>query len=157
MMGCNAETVAISHADPFDLIIFPAAPGASAVIAAVPVPTTTPLSDAAPVPPEATGIAVESPEIEPPVIATLLAFWLDIVPRAPATFCTKAVVAICVVLVPANAVGAVGVPVNTGLTEEIAPENVAVDAVNAPVKAVVPVTDRLPLITWLPKEPVDVG
>ena len=67
-------------------------------------------------------------------------------PRAPATFCTKAVVAIWVVLVPARAVGAVGVPVKVGLTEDMAPENVAVDAVSAPVRAVVPVTVRLPLI-----------
>lgn len=34
------------------------------------------------------------PLIVPPVIATVLAFCEDIVPNAPATFCTKAVVAI---------------------------------------------------------------
>jgi len=36
-----------------------------------------------PVPPEATGNGLDSPVIVPPVIATLLAFWVDIVPSAP--------------------------------------------------------------------------
>ena len=68
-------------------------------------------------------------------------------------------VAIWVVFVPAAAVGAVGVPVNAGETEEIAPENVAVvpakaaESVVAPVKAVVPVTAKLPLTVKLPTEP----
>ena len=55
-----------------------------------------------------------TPEAVPPVIATLLAFWVDIVPRvldtADTAVPTKAVVAIWVVFVPAVAVGAVGVP-----------------------------------------------
>jgi hypothetical protein len=97
-----------------------------------------------------TVLAVEEPIavplILPPVMATLLAFWVDIVPKPPATFCTKAVVAIWSVLVPAAAVGAVGIPVNDGFTAEIAPANTAEEPVNAPVKLVVPVTTRLPLM-----------
>lgn len=43
------------------------------------------------------------PVMVPPVIATALAFWVDIVPkpRAVVAACTKAVVAIAVVLLPA--------------------------------------------------------
>jgi hypothetical protein len=51
-------------------------------------------------------------------MATLLAFWVDIVPKAPVAAVTaaptNAVVATCVVLVPGDAVGAIGVPVIVG-------------------------------------------
>jgi hypothetical protein len=57
------------------------------------------------------------------------------------------------VFVPTVAVGAVGVPVNAGETEDIAPENTAVEPDKAPVKAVVPVTARLPLTVKLPTDP----
>ena len=60
-------------------------------------------------PPDATGKAV-IPEIEPPVIATPLAFCVLIVPSPDETDVTNAVVASCVVLVPGAAVGA-GEPV----------------------------------------------
>jgi hypothetical protein len=74
--------------------------------------------------------------------------------------CTKAVVASWVELFPIAAVGAVGVPVNVGDTEEIAPENNAVDPDRAPVIAVAPVkvevppTVKLPFTLKLPAEPV---
>jgi hypothetical protein len=55
------------------------------------------------------------PVIVPPVIATALAFWDDIVPKELTAVVTKAVVAIWVVFVPAVAVGANGVPVKVGL------------------------------------------
>ena len=55
----------------------------------------------------------------PPVIATLFAFWVDMVPNDAVAIVTalltKDVVAICVVLVPFAAVGAKGVPDNVGL------------------------------------------
>jgi hypothetical protein len=51
----------------------------------------------------------------PPVILTLLAFWVDIVPKLSIEFLTNAVVAICVVFVPLAALGAVGVPDKAGL------------------------------------------
>ena len=60
-------------------------------------------------------LRLDRPLIVPPVIATLLAFWVDIVPKVPVAAATKAVVAICVVFVPGDAVGAKGVPVNVGL------------------------------------------
>ena len=66
---------------------------------------------------------------------------------------TNAVVAICVVLVLGAAVGAVGVPVKDGETEDIAPEKVAVVPVSAPPKVRVPVTAPLPLIVKLPAVP----
>jgi hypothetical protein len=58
---------------------------------------------------------LDNPLIVPPVIATLLAFWVDMVPKVPVAAVTKAVVAICVVFVPADAVGAIGTPVKVGL------------------------------------------
>jgi hypothetical protein len=74
---------------------------------------------------------------------------VDIVPKALVAVViapvTKAVLAAVVFDVPAVWFGTVTVPVNVGDTEEIAPENAAVLAVKAPVKAVVPVTERLPL------------
>jgi hypothetical protein len=72
----------------------------------------------------------------------------------PLLACTKAVVAIWVELFPTDAVGAVGVPVNAGDTEEIDPEKVPVVADKAPVKDVVPPTTRLPFTLKLPAEPV---
>lgn len=95
------------------------------------------------------------PLIAPPVIATLLAFWVAMVPRprAVTVFCTNAVDAACVVLVPLEAVGTVGVPVNVGLTEEIAPENTAVVPVIAPCSVVVPVTVKLPFTMRLLEVP----
>jgi hypothetical protein len=58
---------------------------------------------------------LDKPLTVPPVIATALAFWVDIVPKVPVAAVTKAVVAICVVFVPGDAVGAIGVPVSDGL------------------------------------------
>jgi hypothetical protein len=55
------------------------------------------------------------PVIVPPVIATAFAFWVDIVPKVSKAAFTNAVFAICVVLEPAVAVGAAGVPVKVGL------------------------------------------
>ena len=55
------------------------------------------------------------PLIVPPVIATALAFWVDIVPKVPVAAVTKAVVAIWVVFVPGDAVGVRGTPVKVGL------------------------------------------
>ena len=76
----------------------------------------------APVPPSATAKSV-MPVIEPPVMLTLLAFCVDMVPRLPVAFdtavVTKAVVAIWVVLVPAVAVGAIGVPVREGEAKDV--------------------------------------
>jgi hypothetical protein len=70
------------------------------------------------------------PVIEPPVIATLFAFWVDIVPNAPVAAVTaaptNAVVATCVVFVPGEAVGATGVPVIVG--EEMVGVAIAGDA-----------------------------
>ena len=64
-----------------------------------------------------------TPAIEPPVMATLLAFCVDIVPKLPVALetavVTKAVVAIWVVLVPAVAVGASGVPVREGEANDV--------------------------------------
>ena len=54
------------------------------------------------------------PDTVPPVIATVSLSCVDIVPKEPATLSTKAVVAICVVADPAEAVGAVGIPVKIG-------------------------------------------
>ena len=72
----------------------------------------------APVPPSATAHSV-IPVTEPPVIATELAFCVDIVPKEPVAAVTsprtKAVVARCVEFVPAKGVGAEGTPVNAGL------------------------------------------
>ena len=58
-----------------------------------------------------------NPLTVPPVMATALAFWVDIVPKPSAVVAawTKAVVAIWVVFVPGDAVGAKGVPVSVGL------------------------------------------
>jgi hypothetical protein len=103
------------------------------------------------------GLEPDTPLIEPPVIVTLLAFWLAIVPKLPATFCTKAVVAIWVVFVPADAVGAVGVPERTEFTELTAPLKLAVEPDKAPVNDVVPATDRLPETEKLPAAPVFSG
>jgi hypothetical protein len=67
-----------------------------------------------------TKVLIVVPVIAPPEIDTLLAFCVDIVPRLAAAtalvtaVCTNAVVAICVVLVVLDAVGAAGVPVNVG-------------------------------------------
>jgi hypothetical protein len=58
-----------------------------------------------------------NPLAVPPVIATALAFCVDIVPKAPVAAVTKAVVASCVVFVPGEAVGARGVPVKVGLAK----------------------------------------
>jgi hypothetical protein len=69
----------------------------------------------------------------------------------------KAVVAIRVLLSPAAAVVAVGVPEKAGDTEVIAPENAAVEPERAPVSVVVPVTDRLPDTEKLPAAPVFKG
>ena len=70
-----------------------------------------------PVPPSATAKSV-IPVIDPPVIETLLAFWVDIVPKEPVAVVTaaltKAVVAICVLFVPGEAVVDIGAPVNVG-------------------------------------------
>jgi hypothetical protein len=60
------------------------------------------------------------PEIVPPVMATALAFCAANVPKLPVAAVTNAVVAICVVLVPASAVGAVGVPVRAALVNIVA-------------------------------------
>ena len=113
---------------PFDTSKLPDVLGATKLTADVPFPKTTLLAVRVerPVPPSATAKSV-IPVIEPPVILTLLAFWVDIVPSEPVA-----------------AVIAVGVPVNDGDTEEIAPENTAVEADKAPVKDVVPVTSKLP-------------
>ena len=58
------------------------------------------------------------PEAVPPVIDTALADCVEIVPNEPVAvvtvLVTKAVLAICSVLVPAVAVGVVGTPVNVG-------------------------------------------
>jgi hypothetical protein len=53
---------------------------------------------------------------------------------------TKAVVAICVVLVPPVAVGAVGVPVRAGEAKGAAPEMSATARVTAPVRPATEVT-----------------
>ena len=53
----------------------------AAVMADAPLPKTKPESVVAPVPPEATAKAVLRPEIVPPVMATALAFCVDIVPK----------------------------------------------------------------------------
>ena len=117
----------------------------------------------APVPPSATAKSV-MPVIEPPVIATLLAFWVDIVPNEPVAFVTavvtNAVLATCVVFVPADAVGTVGVPVNAGdatgatLVPMTSPRFVrAFAAVDAPVppsataKSVMPVIEPPVIVT----------
>lgn len=59
------------------------------------------------------------PDTVPPVMATALLFCMAIDPRLPVppltAVATNAVVAICVLIVPGAAVGAVGVPVNIGL------------------------------------------
>jgi hypothetical protein len=75
---------------------------------------------------------LDKPLTVPPVIATALAFWVDIVPKVPVAAVTKAVVAICVVFVPGDAVGANGVPVNVGLAASTTPP-VPVAAVVDPV------------------------
>jgi len=71
------------------------------------------------------------PVIVPPVIATELAFCVDMVPSEPVAAVTaastNAVVAICVVLVLGAAVGARGVPVKVG------------EAANTKLELVVPV------------------
>jgi len=58
---------------------------------------------------------LDNPLTVPPVIATALAFWVDIVPKVLVAAATKAVVAIWVVFVPEEAVGAKGTPVKVGL------------------------------------------
>jgi hypothetical protein len=101
------------------------------------------------------------PVIEPPVMLTLLAFWVDIVPSEPVAAVTapvtNAVVAIRVLLSPEDAVVAVGVPDKTEFVELAAPLNVAVEPDKAPVRVVVPVTDRLPETEKLPAAPVFSG
>ena len=76
----------------------------------------------APVPPSAIAKSV-MPVIEPPVMLTLLAFCVDMVPKLPVALetavVTKAVVAIWVVFVPAVAVGAIGVPVREGEAKDV--------------------------------------
>lgn len=91
---------------------------------------------------------------QPLGIEAILPDHITIAPEGTPFVSTKAVVAIWVVLVPGAAVVAKGVPVNVGETEEIAPENVAVEPDKAPVKAVVPVTAKLPLTVKLLTEPV---
>jgi hypothetical protein len=63
---------------------------------------------------------------------------------------TKAVVANWVVLVPGEAVGAVGTPVNVGETEDIAPLKDAVVPESTPVTPKEPPTDAFPTIPKLP-------
>lgn len=99
-------------------------------------------------------VVIATPDIVPPVIATALAFCVDIVPSAPVALLTavvtKAVVAICVVFVPEVAVGAIGVPVKVG------------DALNTvepvPVEVVTPVpplaTGRVPVTPVVKGKPV---
>jgi hypothetical protein len=120
-----------------DINELPNVPGLTAKIALVLVapPTNTAfgVADEFPVPPEATGNEGDKPLIVPPVIATALAFCEDIVPKEPVT---KAVVAICVVFVPAVAVGAVGVPENAGLARlalDVIAEAIAVNSVSISV------------------------
>jgi hypothetical protein len=58
---------------------------------------------------------LDNPLTVPPVIATALAFCVAIVPKVLVAAATKAVVALWVVFVPEEAVGAKGTPVNVGL------------------------------------------
>ena len=107
-VGAAAETVLVpKEFEPIlvtlILLIVPPVIAAFAVFKVLNVPT------AAVVPP------MVVPFIVPPVIATELAFCVDIVPSVPVAVTTNAVVAICVVLVPGAAVGAIGVPVKVGL------------------------------------------
>jgi hypothetical protein len=71
---------------------------------------------------------------------------IEIKPLGTAFAITKAVVAICVVFVPADAVGAVGVPVRAGLFKSALEETAEAIAVNS-------VSISVPL-TILPELPV---
>ncbi|NBS67371.1 hypothetical protein EBT31_00455 [bacterium] len=94
------------------------------------------------------------PVIDPPVILTLLAFCVDMVPSEPVALdtavVTKAVVAICVVLVPAVAVVDSGVPVSVGEADK------TTDPV--PVEEVTPVpplaTGKVPVTPVVRGKPV---
>ena len=139
---------------PFEISKLPEDPGATKLTADVPFPRTTLLAVKVerPVPPSATAKSV-IPVIEPPVMLTLLAFWVDIVPSEPVAAViaavVNAVVASWVVFVPGAAVGPDGAPVNV-----VVPVTARVlDRVVAPVKDVVPVTAKLPLTVKLPTEP----
>lgn len=102
-------------------------------------------------------VVIATPDIVPPVTAMLFAFCVDIVPSPPATFCTNAVVAICVVFVPGAAVGASGVPDKVGLTANtLAPEPVS--SVSAAAKfAEEGVAKNVATFADKPEIPVDTG
>ena len=75
-----------------------------------------------------------TPDIVPPVIATALAFWVDIVPRVPVTLFTKAVVAMFVELSVEVTVGAVAVPVSVVVPEtDKFPTSATPEAVKVPL------------------------
>ena len=141
-MAPEAASVVDAQAVPFETSKLPVVPGATVFKPLVPLPISTALAAKVerPVPPSATAKLV-IPEIVPPVIATALAFWLDIVPKVPVAVTTaaltKAVVAICVVFVPLAALGAVGTPVNVGESADKVPPTVTFPLVAKEVTKVV--------------------